>query len=691
MAASAYFDQVQKLYIAYFGRPADPTGLNYWAANIDTSGGNFDAAINGFAASTESQALYAAGTTAQLITSIYTALFNRLPEATGLAYWVAQIDSNTITGPRAAYQIMMSAGPGDATAIANKVAAANSFTANIDTSAELAGYSGASSAAIARAWLAKVDATPYSIANLASDTTKGVADATGVQPSVPTTPAGPSFTATKDGSDVVTLTNAGIGTIGVSVTEVGGVYTFTNNGTYAGSATVSGPISKIVLSPSNASLTISSSLADGIIFSNGTIRLSDTTAVSATLLTRLEQTSPALIDATRITGITAATDAQALGLLVTNNGNSGNKIWTAPDVAVTLTSGSSLGTTLKSIDDATTGLVDGTSLGMINSATVAQAKQLLVTGNGTAFTHSATVGVALTDLSANAADLNQINASTTGLIATELTSISGTASDVKLALEAITTGTQMSASSLNAVTLTTAIRATDLSSVMFSNHTTLTLANVAINTITTVDATIGSGKTLTIDGSGLTGGNSLSFNGTAETNGSFVIKGGAGADTIIGGKGADTLTGGGGINVLGIGTGGSLIGGGGGTNIDKVTDFNAGGADTLAFEGFSILLAADNSAIVAGSGAGSNVQQSAGGKITFDAADNTLALKVAAIQADTQLKIAKATAFFEDSGNTYVYNAGATTASSDDELVELAGVINLSAITNTSFNYITMS
>jgi hypothetical protein len=380
-------------------------------------------------------------------------------------------------------------------------------------------------------------------------------------------------------------------------------------------------------------LTISSSLADGIIFSNGTIRLSDTTAVSATLLTRLEQTSPALIDATRITGITAATDAQALGLLVTNNGNTGDKIWTAGNVTVELS-----------------------------------------------------------DASASASDLNAINTKTTGLItAASLTSISGTAADVKTSLEAITSGTSLSAASLASVTLTDAVRDSDLNNVVFANNATITLANVVGNTITTVGATVGSGKTLTIDGSGLTGGNLLSFKGMAETNGSFIIKGGAGDDTIIGGNGADTLTGGGGINFLGIGIGGSLIGGGGGTNIDKVTDFNAGGADTLAFQNTSILLATDNSAIVAGSGAGSNVQQSAGGKITFDAADNTLALKVAAIQADTQLKIAKATAFFEDSGNTYVYNAGATTASSDDELVELAGVINLSTITITSFNYITMS
>lgn len=173
MAASAYFDQVQKLYIAYFGRPADPAGLNFWAQNIDAAGGNFDSAIAGFSSSAESKTLYASKDTSQLVTSIYLALFNRNPEPAGLAFWVGQIDSNTLSGARAAYEILNSAAPGDAVPIANKVAAANAFTANIDTNAELAGYSGASSAAIARAWLAKVDATPYSIANLTSDAPKG--------------------------------------------------------------------------------------------------------------------------------------------------------------------------------------------------------------------------------------------------------------------------------------------------------------------------------------------------------------------------------------------------------------------------------------------------------------------------------------------------------------------------------------
>jgi hypothetical protein len=48
MAAADYMDQVQKLYIAYFGRPADPTGLNYWASQVNAAGGNMVVAIAGF-------------------------------------------------------------------------------------------------------------------------------------------------------------------------------------------------------------------------------------------------------------------------------------------------------------------------------------------------------------------------------------------------------------------------------------------------------------------------------------------------------------------------------------------------------------------------------------------------------------------------------------------------------------------
>jgi hypothetical protein len=194
MATSDYLDQVQKLYIAYFGRPADPLGLSYWANQVNAAGGNMAVAIAGFAVSSESTNLFGALPSAQKITAIYLNLFNRLPESTGLSYWMNQLDSGAITQAQAAWEIMNQAGAGDATSVANKLVMANVFTAQVDTAAEIAGYNGAQPAAYGRAYLAGVDATPGSVSNATTSLNNSVADATGVRPTSPvvTTPGTPT-------------------------------------------------------------------------------------------------------------------------------------------------------------------------------------------------------------------------------------------------------------------------------------------------------------------------------------------------------------------------------------------------------------------------------------------------------------------------------------------------------------------
>jgi hypothetical protein len=205
MATSDYLDQVQKLYIAYFGRPADPTGLSYWANQVNAAGGNMVVAIAGFAASTESTNLFGGLPSAQKISAIYLNLFNRLPESTGLSYWMNQLDSGAISQAQAAWEIMNQAGAGDATSVANKLAMANAFTAQVDTAAEIAGYSGAQPAAYGRAYLAGVDATPGSVSNATTALNNSVVDATGVRPTTPpvgTAPTPPT------GDTVFTFTTA---------------------------------------------------------------------------------------------------------------------------------------------------------------------------------------------------------------------------------------------------------------------------------------------------------------------------------------------------------------------------------------------------------------------------------------------------------------------------------------------------
>jgi Ca2+-binding RTX toxin-like protein len=60
--------------------------------------------------------------------------------------------------------------------------------------------------------------------------------------------------------------------------------------------------------------------------------------------------------------------------------------------------------------------------------------------------------------------------------------------------------------------------------------------------LTTNDATVALGQTLTINGSALGASDVLTFNGKAETDGHFIIIGGLGADKLTGGALSDTFT-----------------------------------------------------------------------------------------------------------------------------------------------------
>ena len=199
MAASTYFAQIQNLYIAYFGRPADPTGLNFWARKVDAANGNVDAVIAGFSASAESAALFGNKSSVDKVIAIYQNAFGRAPEPAGLAFWVQKLDSGEVTQAQASYTIQQNAGPGDKAAVENKLAAAQAFTAQIDTTAEIQGYQGEASAASARAFLAAVTQDPATAtAAVAGAAAAVAASATGI--------AGSTFTLTQ-GLDTIVGTS----------------------------------------------------------------------------------------------------------------------------------------------------------------------------------------------------------------------------------------------------------------------------------------------------------------------------------------------------------------------------------------------------------------------------------------------------------------------------------------------------
>ena len=184
--ASDYQAAVQYLYLAYFGRPADPTGLTNFenallAANAPPDIGSLAAAyatnpqvktlIDSFGTSKESQTLYGSGNSSAFVTAVFQNVLGRAPQSSGLTYWSGAIDSGSLSQGNAALSIMAAAltngsaqGQLDAQLIGQRLSEAESFTAQVSLQGATADYSGASAAAAARSLLGSVTATTDPVA-----------------------------------------------------------------------------------------------------------------------------------------------------------------------------------------------------------------------------------------------------------------------------------------------------------------------------------------------------------------------------------------------------------------------------------------------------------------------------------------------------------------------------------------------
>ncbi len=131
MATTKFLNQA---YLAYFGRPADPSGLAAYASATEAQ------VLAAFSDSAESKALFNSPDTDNHINDIYQNLFNRDAEIDGLNYWRGEINSGRLSLADAAMAILNGAQNEDVTAVANKVAAAEAFTAALDTTLEVLAY-----------------------------------------------------------------------------------------------------------------------------------------------------------------------------------------------------------------------------------------------------------------------------------------------------------------------------------------------------------------------------------------------------------------------------------------------------------------------------------------------------------------------------------------------------------------------
>ena len=118
-------EMIGQLYVGYFGRAADPDGLNYWITQFN-AGMSLQAIANSFAVQPEATALYsylaapAVGDPAAFVTAIYQDLFNRGPDAGGLAYWVNQLTVQGTPPGQMVLNIISGAQGADKTSVENK-------------------------------------------------------------------------------------------------------------------------------------------------------------------------------------------------------------------------------------------------------------------------------------------------------------------------------------------------------------------------------------------------------------------------------------------------------------------------------------------------------------------------------------------------------------------------------------------
>ena len=155
----------QEAYIAYYGRPADPAGLDYWSNRLGDEGGDLRAIIAAFGNSPEYDSRFGGLPSATLIGNLYRYLFNRDPEPAGLAYWLDQYESGAKSLQVIALDVLYGAQGDDVLTVGNKVILADYFTARVR---EGCTYDNDAIPA-ALGFLASVDATAGSVTSVMAD------------------------------------------------------------------------------------------------------------------------------------------------------------------------------------------------------------------------------------------------------------------------------------------------------------------------------------------------------------------------------------------------------------------------------------------------------------------------------------------------------------------------------------------
>jgi hypothetical protein len=151
--------QIQQLYVAFFGRPADAGGLAYWINSLTTGAASYESIAHQFWVSPEFQKTYAGMDNRSVINAMYHNLFARDGDTGGLDYWTGWLDNHTYSLDQIIAFITKSAQAPDQSILDAKVQVANAFTSHMDLASEQSAYLGSAGMQVGHDFMADVNST----------------------------------------------------------------------------------------------------------------------------------------------------------------------------------------------------------------------------------------------------------------------------------------------------------------------------------------------------------------------------------------------------------------------------------------------------------------------------------------------------------------------------------------------------
>ncbi|CAO1661849.1 hypothetical protein NYA30BAC_01409 [Halomonas sp. NYA30] len=264
MANQVTLDTVQSLYVAYYGRPADPSGLQYWAERLEANNGNLGEIINAFGTSAEYTANLGSVDTSAQVNALYQQLFGRDAEDEGLGFYTNMLNNGEKTLAEIALTIREAAQGTDRTTFEGRTTVANAFTQELNTQEDIDAYSTDRGVGIGRDYLKRVTEQTSSddVLNEAAPVVDTLIPETPPSGGGTPTPPAITFTATLDDNNAVIF--GGTATGAITLNESDGEWTFTRAGE---SSTLDSKsvVSSIALG--TAALTANASLLNNIMVS----------------------------------------------------------------------------------------------------------------------------------------------------------------------------------------------------------------------------------------------------------------------------------------------------------------------------------------------------------------------------------------------------------------------------------------